>query len=143
MLIGLIINILIIAMVVGIHYETLSLLSRQLPRWKIVRPRERILISIFVALVAHIIEVCVFALGYYFKIKIGGFGSLQGNYSGSILDSIYFSFTTYTSLGFGDIEPIGLIRILTGLEALTGLVLITWTASFIFLEMERNWKNNQ
>jgi hypothetical protein len=28
---------------------------------------------------------------------------------------------------------------LTGLESLTGLVLITWTASFLYYEMQRYW----
>ena len=66
-------------------------------------------------------------------------GSLEGNFNNSILDCCYFSFTTYTSLGFGDIEPIGEIRFLAGLEALTGLVLISWTASFMFIEMSKFW----
>jgi len=35
----------------------------------------------------------------------------------------------------------GHIKFLTGLQALTGLVLITWTASFLFLEMQKYWKN--
>jgi hypothetical protein len=63
-----------------------------------------------------------------------------GNHNGSLMDSVYFSFTTYSSLGFGDVEPIGDIRFLVGLEALTGLVLIAWTASFMYLEMSRYWK---
>jgi hypothetical protein len=28
---------------------------------------------------------------------------------------------------------------LTGIEALTGLVLITWTASYLFIEMQKYW----
>ncbi|EEB77646.1 hypothetical protein GPB2148_582 [marine gamma proteobacterium HTCC2148] len=55
------------------------------------------------------------------------------------MDCVYFSFTTYTTLGMGDIEPIGDLRYLTGLESLTGLVLITWSASFLYLEMTRYW----
>jgi hypothetical protein len=65
---------------------------------------------------------------------------LQGNFDGSLIDCSYFSFTTYTTLGFGDIQPIGDLRFLIGMESLTGLVLITWTASFLFLEMNRYWK---
>jgi uncharacterized membrane protein len=52
---------------------------------------------------------------------------------------VYFSFTTYSTLGVGDIEPYGNIRFVTGLESLVGLVLITWTASFLYLEMTRYW----
>ena len=31
------------------------------------------------------------------------------------------------------------LRFLSGLEALAGLVLITWTASFLYYEMQRYW----
>ena len=65
----------------------------------------------------------------------------SAGYQHGILDSVYYSFTSYTTLGFGDIEPSGAIRFVTGMESLTGLVLITWTASFIFIEMERYWRD--
>jgi hypothetical protein len=68
-----------------------------------------------------------------------GWGNFDGNFGGSLYDCVYFSFTTYTTLGFGDIQPHGELRFLAGLEALTGLVLITWTASFLYLEMTRYW----
>ena len=54
-----------------------------------------------------------------------------------LFDVIYVSAVTYTSVGFGDLAPIGPIRFLTGTEALTGFVLITWSASFTYLEMQR------
>lgn len=69
-----------------------------------------------------------------------GFGTLQGSVNNSLMDCLYFSFVSYTTLGYGDIIATGDIRFLTGLEALTGLVLITWTASFMFIEMEKQWK---
>jgi hypothetical protein len=80
-------------------------------------------------------------VGYYFMINSGVFGSLQGNFNNTLLDCSYFSFTTYSTLGIGDVEPIAHIRFLVGLEALTGFVLITWTASFIFVEMQKVWEN--
>lgn len=45
----------------------------------------------------------------------------------------------YTTVGFGDLIPIGPIRLMAGVEALTGLVMITWSASYTFLEMQRDW----
>ena len=48
----------------------------------------------------------------------------------------------YTIVGDEDIEPIGLLSYLIGIESLTGLVLITWTASFLYYEMQRYWDNN-
>jgi hypothetical protein len=70
----------------------------------------------------------------------GGFGSLEGNFNGSLIDSVYFSFTNYTTVGYGDIEPTGQLRFLAGMEAITGLSLITWSASFMFMEMRKFWE---
>lgn len=86
------------------------------------------------------VEIWAFAFGYYLMIHYGNFGSLEGHFDKSLMDCSYFSFVTYTSLGFGDIVAKGDMRFLAGLEALTGLVLISWTASFMFLEMQKLWK---
>ena len=94
------------------------------------------------AMLAHTIEIWVFALAYYLMINYLGWGSMVGNLEGGIQDYFYYSFTSYTTLGFGDIIPIGDIRYLTGVESLTGLVLITWTASFLYLEMDSQWNRN-
>ncbi len=128
----------VVAIVVVIHYEALYTLNRILPRVQ-ARHRQRILLGIIGALIAHSIEVWVFAFAYYFMSRSEGWGVLVGAFNGSLLDCGYFSFTTYTTLGFGDIIPHGDIRYLTGIESLTGLVLITWTASFLYLEMQRYW----
>jgi hypothetical protein len=90
-------------------------------------------------MLAHIVEIWLFAIGYYIMIHTGDFGTLSGNIDLSLLDCSYFSFTTFTTLGYGDIEPSGYLRFLTGLESLTGLVMITWSASFVFLEMQKYW----
>lgn len=132
------INMLIITTAVFIHYECLLRLNLLLPRLKIWH-RFRIVFGVMGALIAHAIEVWVFALGYYLMNKTERLGKLTGNFDGSFMDSVYFSFTTYTTIGFGDISPIGPLKFLTGLEALTGLVLITWTASFLFIEMQKYW----
>lgn len=139
MLFTLIINSILVALAVLIHYEALNVLSALIPMLK-VRHRLRVLFGVFGALFAHVAEIWLFAFAYYFKIRSGYFGSLEGNFNNSLLDCSYFSFSTYTSLGFGDIEPTGDIRFLAGLEALTGLVLIGWTASFMYLEMQKLWK---
>ena len=125
-----------------IHFEILSQLTTWVPRIPC-SPRLRILIGLFGAIAGHIIEIWFFAFGYYFLHHSGKFGHLQGvvdgSFHGTLLDCSYFSFVTYTSVGFGDIFAIGDIRYLTGLEALIGLVLITWTASFMFIEMQKFW----
>ena len=139
MFIILLVNCLIVALVVLIHYEVLLQLSDWIPKLTI-KHRLRIVLGVLGALLAHAIEVWIFAAAYYYMNGAESWGFLQGSFNGSILDCVYYSFTTYTTLGFGDIEPIGAIRFLTGIEALTGLVLITWSASFLFIEMQRYWK---
>ena len=52
---------------------------------------------------------------------------------------IYFSSVVYTTVGFGDLLPVGALRILTAAEGLAGLAMITWSASFTFLAMQRLW----
>ena len=91
------------------------------------------------ALTAHILEIIIFAAGYFLLIRYGAAGTFLGNFSQDFGDCIYYSFVTYTTLGFGDLTPTGPLRFLTGMEALTGLVLITWTASFLFIQMQQYW----
>lgn len=133
------INTLLISAAVLIHYEVLRQLSLLIPRLRI-RPRLRVLIGVFGALCGHVLEIWLYGFGYWWLHHFGGLGGLQGNYEGSLMDSVYFSLSTYTSLGFGDIEPLGDLRFVAGLEALVGLLLITWSASFMFLEMTRYWR---
>ena len=132
------INSVVVALVVIIHYEFLFQFTRAMPRLRI-RHRFRIVLGVIVALFAHALEVWIFAASYYLMHHSQEFGHLQGNFAGTLHDCVYFSFTSYTTLGTGDIEPIGPIRYLTGIESLTGLVLITWTASFLYLEMIRSY----
>lgn len=128
---------------VWIHYESLRYLSIRLSKVKI-KPPLRLVLGVFGVLIAHILEMMVFAVLYLSLIPFEIFGGLHGNFpadfSPTFADAFYFSCITYTSLGFGDIVPLGWLRLIAGLEALLGLVLITWTASFLYLEMTRYWQ---
>jgi hypothetical protein len=134
-----IVNSLLVAIAVLIHFEALNQLTIFIPKLPI-KHRLRVLAGVFGALFAHVVEIWIFAFGYYFLVHQGDFGSLVGNFDKSLMDCVYFSFVNYTSLGFGDIVAKGNIRFLAGIEALTGLVLISWTASFMFIEMQKQWK---
>ena len=139
MIFSFIINSLLVGICVLIHYECLYRFTLLMPTLKI-RHRFRIIVGVVGAFIAHSLEIWCFALGYYL-LHDTRWGSLEGNYDGSFMDSVYFSFTTYSTLGFGDIEPHGILRYMTGIESLTGLLLITWTASFLYIEMTRYWDN--
>jgi len=56
---------------------------------------------------------------------------------------IYYSAITYTTVGYGDITPVGDIRFFAAIEALSGMVLVGWTASVIFTVMHRIWRQQQ
>lgn len=45
------------------------------------------------------------------------------------LDSIYFSFVTSTTLGYGDIVPMGILRYISAFQAATGLLMLTFIIS--------------
>ena len=131
-------NIIVVSLAVLIHYECLSLLRKFLPDPSS-SPRLRIIAGVVGALAAHSLEIWLFAFVYFLFVTNNFGGTLQGEFDGSLLSCVYFSFTSYTTLGIGDIYPTGSLRFLAGIEGLVGLVLITWTASFLYLEMERIW----
>lgn len=123
-----------------LHYECLKLLSFALPRVAIIRPRAKVLAALGGAMVSHLSQIMLFAGAYFLlrdKFGLGGFG---GQFRDAFSSFVYFSSETYTTLGLGDIFPSGSLRLVTGIESLTGLLMISWTASFTYLEMRRYWR---
>ncbi|HEU4601613.1 MAG TPA: ion channel [Steroidobacteraceae bacterium] len=131
---------LIVVMCVVIHYEILSFLTRWI-RTIHLPPRRRILILIFSMLAAHVLEIWIFGAGYFGLTREATQGELLARHPMGILDYVYFSAVSFTTLGLGDIAPIGPIRFMAGTESLTGFVLITWSGAFTFMEMQRFWKD--
>jgi hypothetical protein len=128
----------LIALTTVIHYEVLGTLNGALPALSIPN-RTKLLAVIFAAFVAHAIEMAVYGISLYLLITYMDVGSLVGPTPFSLDSCLYFSAETYTSLGFGDLTPVGPIRLLAGAEALNGLLLIGWSASFAYIAMERFW----
>jgi hypothetical protein len=84
-------------------------------------------------------EMGLYGGAFYLLMQYMGGGTLAGPSGFSLAGCLDFSAETYTSPGFGDLIPIGPIRRLAGAEALNGLLLIGWTASFTDISMERFW----
>ena len=122
-----------------VHYEALRLTSAALPYLKM-PSRTKLVVVIIAAFVAHVVEIALYALTIYALIRWFEVGALGGENVPSLSVTAYFSAETYTSLGYGDVVPHGPLRLLAGVEALNGLLLIGWSASFIFVAMERFWK---
>lgn len=87
---------------------------------------------IYSAFMAHAIEMAVYGLAIYGLIEYLQAGSLIGPVGFALKSALYFPAETYTSLGFGDLTPSGSMRLITGVEALNGLLLIGWTASYTY-----------
>jgi hypothetical protein len=128
----------LLALTTLLHYEVLQSLHQRLGRLRI-PVRSKLLVVMFSAFSAHALEMLLYGAAYFVLLKVGGVGALSGPHLLSLHDCLYFSAATYTSLGFGDIAPLGPIRMLAGTEALNGLLLIGWTASFAYIAMERFW----
>jgi hypothetical protein len=129
---------LLIALSTLIHFEVLRLCNDHLPRLSWVAGRARVVIAIGAAFCSHLAQIALFAWAYSL-LHAMALGSLHGQIGSPALSYLYFSAETYTSLGFGDLYPVGEMRLVAGLEALTGLLMIGWSASFTYLEMCRHW----
>ena len=130
--------VMMIALTTLIHFEILSTLNIRLPALSI-PSRSKLLIVMFGAFTAHALEIALYGFVLYGLIHLTGAGSLSGIGSSSLENCLYFSAETFSSLGFGDLIPNGPIRLLAGTEALNGLLLIGWSASYAYLAMERFW----
>ena len=90
------------------------------------------IISTAIVLIAlHIIEIFVWALAYTLVVPDGELQSFES--------AFYFSAVTFTTLGYGDITLGSDWRILSGLQAINGILLIGWTTAFLFAVLQRAW----
>jgi hypothetical protein len=128
----------LVAVCVIVHYEVLMQLERLSRRLR--RHRWIILVTVHGLLLAHVVEIWIFGLGYNLAEQALGLGAIVP-LRHDWFDYIYYSAMVYTTVGFGDLLPAGALRMITSAEALAGLSLITWSASFTFLQMQRIWRS--
>lgn len=136
-------TLLAITLSVLVHYEGLLLVSRKLSAAKGPQ-RIKVLYGILSMIGFHLIEIWIFGAVLWLLLQWPACGEIVGGLTTvvevGLLDSVYFSAMTYSTVGFGDVVPVGPIRFLAGAEGLIGLLLIGWSASFAYLEMERFWR---
>jgi hypothetical protein len=128
-----------VAACVLLQYELLILAWRRLSTHAGHR-RVKVLYGIFSVLVVHVLEIVVFGAVLWALTLWPSNGALAGEEASTFFDYLYFSAVTFSTVGFGETWPTGAIRFLCAMEALSGFVLITWSASFTYLEMERFWR---
>lgn len=137
MAIALLITVLLVALTTVIHYEVLGALNHRLPALQL-PSRTKLLVVLFATFLAHTVEIAVYGVALYAMLA-WGIGGLSGTMDPTLLNCIYLSAEAYTSIGFGPVVPTGATRLLFSAEALNGLLLIGWSASYAFIAMERYW----
>lgn len=100
------------------------------------RPRSILTVLMSTALVLlslHTLEILLWALTYILL-------PLKGQLP-NLADSLYFSFVTFTTLGYGDITLIDSWRLLSGIEAMNGILLFGWSTAMLFAVVQRLWRD--
>lgn len=120
------------------HYQVLLWLSAVSQKYHFER-QSQVLVIVIVLFLVHIIEIGFYAVVYFVSISLLDLGLFEGALSDNAMNYLYYSGVIYTTLGLGDIQPIGHVRYITAIEALNGFLLITWSASYTFLAMGRLW----
>jgi hypothetical protein len=132
------VSVVLVVLCITVHYEVLNLMAKVVHRPE--RHRWMMIVMILGLLAAHVVEIWLFGFGYLVVQEWLNLGTITGTGDG-MFDYIYYSAMVYTTVGFGDQVPEGAIRMVSSTEALAGLSLITWSASFTFLQMQRLWRD--
>ncbi len=110
-------------------------LSQEYGRAPKLRFRQAIAVLIRTVLIVfalHTIEILVWAGAYEALLPLDELGSFE--------ETVYFSFVTFTTLGYGDITLSEGWRLLSGIEALNGILLVGWTTAMIFSVVQAIWR---
>jgi hypothetical protein len=139
-LLMMVLSVVLVVACILVHYEMMRLTADYLlPRLAMVPRRAHVVVGICGCFVAHTIEVWLFA-GLYYVLSIQTDSGFADESRRAFLDYLYFSTESYTSLGFSDSRQLSNdLRLLAGIEAMIGLVLIAWTASFNYFMFEHYW----
>lgn len=90
---------------------------------------------VFSLFLTHIVvTIITFTLHY----RATGLLGPNGTFSPDFWDALYFSITTFTTLGYGDFQPLPEHRLTTSVEALFGMVSMAIGASLIWLWCQEN-----
>lgn len=128
-----------VAIAVMLHYEGLFFMATRFSNRVASSSRRLVMLVILGVLLLHVMEIWVFGGAWWALLQLPDTGHVADGAPG-LHESIYLSAQAYSSMGFDAANPTGAIRLLAGTEALTGLVLIAWSASFTYLEMARHWR---
>ena len=79
----------------------------------------------------HTLEIMVWAGVYKSLVPVGELANFE--------TAVYFSFVTFTTLGYGDITLSDGYRLLSGIQALNGILLVGWSTALMFAVVQKTW----
>ena len=93
--------------------------------------RVGLLLGLFMFIVLlHLIQIALWAVAFW---RAGELPTLE--------TAVYFSITTYTTVGYGDVVLGPDWRVLAGIEGLTGIILVGWSTAFVFAVVHRMYEH--
>ena len=98
-------------------------------RWRAVS-LALVVVAVFIA---HVIEIWIWAIFYYFKASIQEIPTLEA--------ALYFSTSSFTTVGFGDLVLSEEWRLLSAFESTNGMILFGWSTAFIFEIVRRTYRH--
>jgi hypothetical protein len=128
----------LIAATVLFHYEGLRILYAVTQSTRLSLARANILIVIFTVMALHLVEIGLYGLAYWYGDLVLDIGDFAGR-AVTMRDYMYFSAESFTTLGLGDIYPVGDLRLIASIESLNGLLLLAWSGSFTYIAMRKHW----
>ena len=107
------------------------------------RTRARIALSVSCLIGLHLLVVTVFGVAYLIGERLLGLGTLAASRPINVLDLFYYSAEVFSTLGLGDMSATSYLRMLTSVEALAGMLLLSWSASFIVIAVQQTGSAKQ
>ncbi|MFB0611186.1 ion channel [Aurantiacibacter poecillastricola] len=105
-----------------------SVMQAERPKW------QRFQAILLTATVGQTLAALLFALAFAFFLQLG-FGHFREMADPGFGELFTFSMVNLTTLGLGDMIPLGPLKFLAGIEAMTGFLLISCSASHVFQVM--------
>ena len=102
--------------------------------WGSKRVLTALMLAALVLVFLHTLEILVWAGVYKIMVPVGELANFE--------TAVYFSFVTFTTLGYGDITLSEGYRLLSGIQALNGILLVGWSTALMFAVVQKTWEKD-